>query len=294
MKRDTYEHEQGVMHRVRHMIVAASCSAYTIAFFCRVPSSWNAPLSARLHSAKQWGMQLVERGFAGIGVDTLSRQFIFGAYLLVFALVIPWIIMFVMGRGKPSTLGCRLPNGLGWRLLAISYVFSVPFLIWMVRSPEFAGQYMQQLRSGAAGFLGFYAVNMFAEHFLFQGVLLAALRRRRQWPEPVSIQQSTGRGLTRALQWIGMAGPTGNARGFQRARKWLGLADGCVFPILLAGILFGAVHLGKDPRELLLSIPGGVVLGYIAYRANTWLVPLMLHLATAGTACLLMVLAEPP
>ena len=293
MKRDTYEHEQGVMHRVRHMIIAAFCSAYVIAFFARVPGSWHAPLSARLRNTKQWGVQLVERGFAGIGMDTLSQHFIFGAYLLVFAFVIPWITMLVIGRGRPAALGCRLPNRLGWRLLAISYVCAAPFLVWMVRSPQFAAQYMQQLRSGAADFIGFYAVNMFAEHFLFQGVLLAALRRCGKWPKPIPLHRTEGRGLTRALQWMGMAAPTGNARGFHRVRQWLGLAEGCVFAILLAGPLFGAVHVGKDPRELLLSIPGGIVLGYIAYRANTWLVPLVLHLATGGTACLLMVLTQP-
>ncbi len=281
------------MYWARHMIAAAACSAYVIAFFSRVPKSWNAPLSARFHSVKQWGMQLVETGFTNVGMDAFSRQFIFGAYLIVFGLVIPWIIMFVMGRGGPSTLGCRLPNRLGWRLLAIGYILSTPFLIWMVGSPQFAGQYVQSLRSGATGFLSFYAVNMFAEHFLFQGILLAALRRSRRWPDPTPAQRAEGRGLKRALQWIGMAAATENARGIQRIRRWLGLADGCLFPILLSGLLFGAVHLGKDPRELLLSIPGGIVLGYIAYRANTWLIPLILHLATAGTACLLMVLTQP-
>jgi hypothetical protein len=78
-----------------------------------------------------------------------------------------------------------------------------------------------------------------------------------------------------------------------RITGWLGLPGGCVPAIVASAVLFSLVHVGKDARELLLSLPGGVALGYLAYRTNTWLTPFVLHLATAGTACLMMLAFAP-
>ncbi len=72
----------------------------------------------------------------------------------------------------------------------------------------------------------------------------------------------------------------------------INLPDGCLLAVLASAMLFGLVHLGKDPRELMLSLPGGIALGYLAYRTNTWLIPLALHLATAGTACAMIVVTQ--
>ena len=60
--------------------------------------------------------------------------------------------------------------------------------------------------------------------------------------------------------------------------------------MVTSATLFGVVHIGKDPREMLLSVPGGLALAYVAYRSNSWLIPYILHLATAGTALALMMI----
>jgi membrane protease YdiL (CAAX protease family) len=78
----------------------------------------------------------------------------------------------------------------------------------------------------------------------------------------------------------------------RRVTSWIGLQSGCVPAVLASAALFALVHVGKDWRELLLSVPGGIVLAYMAYRTNTWLVPFVLHLATAGTACAMAILME--
>ncbi len=274
-------------------LAAVFWSVYALLFFTRIPSSWSPSLSAFLGGPKRWGWRLIENAYAAVGVEPLSERFVSGSYLFLWAFAVPWLVMAVIGRGRPTALGWRVPNRLAWRLLLVSFVVAAPFQVWMVRSPQFAGQYMEHLRSGAAGFAAFYAVNMFAEHFLFHGVLLAAVRRDRCWPQPVPVAHDGRPGAIRFLQWLGMAAPTGDARGLHRMTRWFGLTDGCVAPIVVSGLLFGAVHVGKDPRELLLSIPGGIILGYIAYRTNSWLVPLGLHATTAGAACLLMLLMQP-
>ena len=69
-----------------------------------------------------------------------------------------------------------------------------------------------------------------------------------------------------------------------------GLPDGCLVAIVCSGFLFAAVHLGKNPRELLLSLPGGLASAYLAYRCNSWLVPATLHVAVAAVTAALVYL----
>jgi membrane protease YdiL (CAAX protease family) len=58
--------------------------------------------------------------------------------------------------------------------------------------------------------------------------------------------------------------------------------------LVVSAILFAAVHLSKDPREFLVSIPNGALLAYAAYRTDTWLVPCVLHGVAAVTSYLLI------
>jgi membrane protease YdiL (CAAX protease family) len=78
----------------------------------------------------------------------------------------------------------------------------------------------------------------------------------------------------------------------RRFNRWIGLPSGCVPAILTSAMLFSLVHVGKDPRELMLSLPGGLALAYISYRTDSWLTVLVLHLATAGTACAMLAAAR--
>jgi membrane protease YdiL (CAAX protease family) len=89
-----------------------------------------------------------------------------------------------------------------------------------------------------------------------------------------------------------MAQPLGEARGFSRITCWLGLPTGCPIAIFASAALFGLIHGTKDFRELLLSIPGGIALAYLAYRTNSWLTPFVLHALTAGTACAMLLWAR--
>jgi membrane protease YdiL (CAAX protease family) len=68
-----------------------------------------------------------------------------------------------------------------------------------------------------------------------------------------------------------------------RIARWLGLPEGCLWAMTLQALLFGLVHFGKAPAELLMSFPGGLALAYVAYRCNSFLVPMLLHAATALT-----------
>ena len=60
--------------------------------------------------------------------------------------VVPWLGLILAGGGRPYDLGFRRPNRVGWRVLFVGYVVSVPFLVWMARGSDFAAYYLPQLR----------------------------------------------------------------------------------------------------------------------------------------------------
>jgi len=212
-------------------------------------------------------------------------------YLLIVAGVIPWLLALLLGRGRPQDIGLRRANLLGWRLALVGYVLSLPFLWWMARSPDFALSYLRQFeRAGGLAFCLYYTVNMLTEHFFLHGVLLAAFRPGRRWPAPAPLPSEAPADSRPILRWLGLAQPAHGAARLQRITRWVGLPDGCITAILASAMLFGLMHLPKDTRELLLSVPGGIALAFLAYRTNTWLTPFGLHLATAGTAFALVLL----
>lgn len=216
-----------------------------------------------------------------------------GLYLFLVAGVVPWVVVALLGRGRPADVGLRRPNRYAWRFLCVGYLISVPFQMWMVRGPGFASPYLREFeRAGITAFILYYCVNMLTEHFCLHGVVLGVCRPGHRWPPPAPtgpVHTNLRSGL---LRWIGLAQPTTGIVGLRRIIRWIGLPDGCLPALLTSAMLFGLVHLGKNPRELLLSLPGGLVLAYIAYRTNSWLTPFILHLATAGTAFLMILVID--
>lgn len=270
-------------------IAITAASLYVCLLWVRMPEPWShGTLGAglRIQSA---ALRLFGEVIHALGVEKPGLKLCHGCYLVLTGIVVPWLVMACLRRGRPTDFGFRRPNRVGWRLLGVSYAASFLFVLWMVRSPEFAPYY--QTHVGADGLLVFLTYNvvaMFAEHFFFHGVMLGAFRRGGRWPAPPpDVARSTDRSI-HLLRWLGLAQPAGEAAGCRRMTRWLGLPDRCVVAAVASAALFGALHVGKDPREFLLSFPGGLGLAYLAYRANSWLTPWALHLATAGTAALFM------
>ncbi|GMU37930.1 MAG: CPBP family intramembrane metalloprotease [Phycisphaerae bacterium] len=227
-------------------------------------------------------------------------------YFTLILTVAPAGVMALLRRGRPSDYGTRRPNRQGWRLLIVGYAVALPFLIWMVASPSFVPYYIRDLRASPATFLSSYAVMMFGEHLYLHGVVLALSCPGGRWPEPrlacptqsallegAPDRMPDGRRAIAILRWLGFAQARDGGRGWRGVTRWLGLPDGATAALLMSTFLFGLVHWGKDPREFLLSVPGGLASAYLALRGGSWLVPFLLHLATAGTACLLMLSAAP-
>lgn len=204
---------------------------------------------------------------------------------VVMGVIFPWLLMALIGRGQPRDIGLRRPNRVAWRVIPIAYVLALPMLFVMARSPGTRAWYNQQLAGRTvAGLLGTYLVVVVAEHFMFQGILLALLAPGRRWPvigEPAPVE---GPFWQRALRFFGLAQPTSGERGLAGALRWLGVPERCLGAMVFQAVLFGICHVGKAPAEVLLSFPGGLALAYVAYRGNSLLVPLMVHVATGLTA----------
>lgn len=276
------------------MNIAILCALplFCLFFIVQPTSGWPSWLQSTLNYPSNIVTAWIRKCFDF--VDTpLSTSLRNTIYLAIVVGLAPWLVMALFGHPQPSRLGLRCPNRFGWRLGIFGYIVSIPFLIWMVRSPGFAAPYLNQLdRAGAGAFGGYYLVNLVTEHFFLQGVVLALCRSSRCWPDANTSELDKDARQGSILRWFGFAQTTGGSSGPERIRFWFGLPEGCVLAIIVSGLLFGMIHLGKNPRELLLSVPGGLLQGYLAYRTNTWLVPLGLHIATAGTALGMIVMAR--
>lgn len=281
-----------------HSSRTAVAIAVAIAFFAVYslvvyvsPAAWWPKVASDFRLSLLRGIfRFIDRAFHSVGVTTVTTELRNGAYLVLMAGVVPWLLMIALRRGRPYDLGVRLPNRVGWRILFVGYLAALPFQYWMVLSPGFSAYYGPRLEhAGFMAFISFYVVNMLTEHFFFHGVLLSVCRDGRRWPSPPPVATNAESRGGRLGQWLGLAQPDEGTRGFKRMIRWIGLPVGCVPAIIASATLFGVIHIGKDARELLLSVPGGIALAYVAYRSNSWIIPYLLHLATAGTALAMMI-----
>ncbi len=278
---------------IRFIIICAGAGLYCLSVIGSPSASWTARLpkvAIELRGRLYGGVQslLSWLGLSEWGGSELRDSL----YLLLVGCAIPWIVMGLLRRGRPSDIGFRRPNALSWRFILVSLIVASAPLVWLGLQPTLGQYYLPHLRrAGILPFSLYYLCNMFSEHFLLHGVILAAFRPGLRWPTAAGGAASEGSdGFVRPLRWLGFAQSTGEARGVQRVSRWSGLADGCVAGILGSTVLFALVHVGKDPRELVTSIPGGLALAFMAYRTNSWLTPFFLHLLTAGTVCLVMLI----
>ncbi len=142
-----------------------------------VPPAWLDPAVRSLWRGPQlWVHGLVRSVFQGIGWGVPSQFLAVGAYYVLLSLFVPVAACVLCRRFLPADTGWRKPNRLLFRIVVCSFLVSIPFLYWMVRSPGFAPYYQPYLDSGAAIVLTYYVVVLFCEHFFFEGVMLAAFR----------------------------------------------------------------------------------------------------------------------
>ncbi len=278
--------------RFRVLAVRACLSVYVVWLIVNPPRWLDPSIRTLWRDPQLWVHRVVGRGLEALGLDAPSRFLRSGAFYVVLSLLVPVVGCLLLGRGRPADTGWRRPNRLFLRIVGGSFLFSIPFVFWMVRSPEFSPYYSTYLEAGPPTVLTYYVVVLFCEHFFFEGVMLAAFRIDGCWPEPATVVQDAQSGWRRVAQWFGVAQPTGSTSGSLRVTRWLGIPDGCLGAIILSGALFGLIHWGKAGREFLLAFPGGVFLAALAYRCNSWHAPYLLHAGTVTAAAVMFLVTR--
>lgn len=276
--------------RLRVAIALIVTFVYCQLFLVGQSNLWPQTLQAWMNGSRNAANRLIHDLLLKAGVLHPASKLEQGLFLVLVGIVVPVLAARLITRTGLRDLGCRLPNRYGWRWLAAGFVIAVPFLVFMAKGSGMAGQYLPDARRvGLFVFLSYYLVNMTAEHFMLHGFVLGAFRRDLRWPargEPSPTDPSAS-WWRRVLLFLGLSrGP--RTPGQTRLTAWFQLAPDCGLAIVGSGVLFALVHVGKDWREAMLSVPGGIALAILAYRSDSWYIPFLLHLATAGTTFALM------
>lgn len=183
-------------------------------------------------------------------------------YLLCFisSMVVPIIIILLKGR-KLTDFGLGMLNSLGIRLTVLAIFISIPFGLWI----QIASPYPHILTTS-------YALSLFnkiPEHFLILGILVALMLPKRRLPNPTFTAPIQGPPLTRLLRWLGIAQPV-TIDSDNRILAWFGLNWTSFFAIVVSGLVFYMIHLGRANHiEVALSLPGGIMVAYITMRTHS-------------------------
>ncbi|MBN2359615.1 MAG: CPBP family intramembrane metalloprotease [Deltaproteobacteria bacterium] len=244
---------------------------YVSLFWLRPPSSWPAWLGwSRRH--------LIDLTAHLLHVPSNWAWAING---LVLGGVLPALLLLALRRRLGFTL-LGPGNRAGWRLAAISYLGALIPLLALAARPDFRHYYQSLLGRDLGGNAARYLIVVCAEHVCIQAAILRlALGAPDRLPALPAVAAGAGPGQ-RVRRWLGLG-----AGGWRTA---LGV-DGVVLAALLGqALIFGWVHLSKDVGELISSFPGGLAIGYLAWRSRSIWPCAVLHIASGVTLIALAVL----
>jgi membrane protease YdiL (CAAX protease family) len=181
---------------------------------------------------------------------------------VILGMILPAALLYLSGL-KLSDVGMGMPNTLGWRMIILGIVVSIPFgLLLSISKNNYIGQnlftpeYLMIL------------VSMIPEHFLVTGVCTALMLPGRRLPSDVSFEPVEGDLITKGLRWFGLAQSSASTSS-NRILDWFGLTWVSLFAIVASGAVFRMIHLGKNDLELMLSFPGGVAIAYMTIRTKS-------------------------
>jgi membrane protease YdiL (CAAX protease family) len=181
---------------------------------------------------------------------------------VILGMVVPSSLLYLSGL-KLTDVGIGMPNTLGWRIIILGIVVSIPFGILLLNSRNYdTGQNPLSPESIMN------LLSMIPEHFLVTGVCTALMLPGRRLPGDVSLEPVEGDFIVKVLRWFGLAQSSANA-GSNRILEWFGLTWVSLFAIVASGAVFRMIHLGKDDLELMLSFPGGVAIAYMTLRCHS-------------------------
>ena len=168
-----------------------------------------------------------------------------------------------------------------FKVLLLLYLVALPALIWLSAREDMYQYYQPYIKEGLWTYLLWTNLIMVFEHVSLQGILVAFM-------EPAFFSGSSE-------QICGSESNKGkkNKRGLMLVRdfqNWFRIDPYYYFVILLDGLLFMLIHVGKPLSEVLTAFPGGVFLGLLAFKFKSFLPCYLIHTMTAGTIIFLIMI----
>jgi hypothetical protein len=174
------------------------------------------------------------------------------------------VLLCMAFRRRPRDIGLGRFNVLGWWLIALSVLLSIPFGLLIIYTYPGASPLPNSFREAALTLGRITAIV--PEHILVCGLFVALMLPGRRLPAKVPVASVQGPWGKRALRWLGLAQPVEGGR----VLPWFGLTGASFVAVVTSGILFWLAHLGKaNIVEVSLSLPGGVAVAYVTLRCGS-------------------------
>ena len=251
----------------RAAILLPLLAAYLTSFWGRFDERW--PWLVREHcgSVMRRALDLYVRHVTiPPGEYLVHRQYVWLLVGVVMAGIIPLSLAALAGRW-PGSMGLRLPNRWGWRMVALCVGVTIPFAF--VFAGERIGMMGKYQPSAGLQLLIMIGVSV-PEHIFLTGVCLASFCAGWRLPRPAELAPVEGTEVNRAFRWLGLAQPADPSLPFERrALAWWGLDGPSLLAIVCAGLLFGLIHVGAGRVEFASSFAGGFALGYLVWRSGS-------------------------
>jgi hypothetical protein len=203
------------------------------------------------------------------------------SYVMVGVLL---VVLMLLGH-NPKAMGLGRMTPLGWRIVGVAFAVALPFLIGLGLTPGIQHYYaFVWQQPGGLGYLLACAAFMVVEHAALEGGILSMGLPDGGVGLPVQDVVRRGR-----LAFLGL-GNTAEGKGIG---DWLGIPS-YAWPALAGqALIFGLIHWGKHPAEIVSAFPGGLGLGMLTYRIRSVWATILLHVGTGAIIVGVAFLASP-
>ena len=253
---------------IRLLIAFFALSFYTLLLWGNVPliSSLGTPYFSFLKKIINLHLPHYQSWVVISGIHFLLVPLIIGRFFLKFSL---------------REMGLRGISFSHFKVLLLLYFVALPVLIWLSAREDMYQYYQPYIKEGLWTYLLWTNLIMVFEHVSLQGILVAFMEPAffSGSSEQISGSESNkGKKNKRGLMWV---------RDFQ---NWFRIDPYYYFVILLDGLLFMLIHVGKPISEVLTAFPGGVFLALLAFKFKSFLPCYLIHTMTAGTIIFLIII----
>ena len=167
------------------------------------------------------------------------------------------------------------------KVLLLLYLVALPVLIWLSAREDMYEYYQPYFKEGLWTYGLWTNLIMVFEHVYLQGILVAFMEPDffSGSSEKLSGSASNeGKRTKGGLKWV------------RDLQNWFSIDPYYYFVILLDGLLFMLIHVGKPLSEVLTAFPGGMFLALLAIKFKSFLPCYLIHTMTAGTIIFLIII----